>query len=421
MASSPSPTTPAPAGPASAASKIAPYTPAPAGFRRPRAFLIVNGKRLAVTSASTSSGTHFAADSWSAETGLFNQPQGADTAFWDTLAVGTQVSVCFGQLTKGQQANEFPKSGNYSVVVLGLIDDLKFDRAKGTLSLSGRDLTSRLIDNKTSSLYLNSTASQAVEQIAKQFGFTTRITATTTAIGRYTNNTYAANTGSARPYWDLISSWARQENFDCYVKGTELYFGPLEADTDQQPFIYYLKDDGKGRLWGNVYEMTLEKNNNLAKDITVTVLSHSAKTGRSLAAYASRAGTRVPLSSRSTDADTTQNYIFVKPGLTQEQAQQWANAKFYELSKWERSFSVELEGDPMFSVRQKVIIKGTGSSFDTGYYLRTVSRTWDAQSGFTMAVSGKNVPNPSGDNNDDDSDDDSNDDGSDDTSGAVVS
>ena len=144
-----------PVGPASAAPSNQSYTPAPAGYRRPRGFLKINGKSIALLSLSTSNTTAFSASSWEAELNTLNQPQGADLNFFEGLAPSATVSVCYGELTKNQAANEFPKAGNYIIVMVGLIDDLAFDRRTGTTHLRGRDLLARVIDAKTANKYSN--------------------------------------------------------------------------------------------------------------------------------------------------------------------------------------------------------------------------------------------------------------------------
>jgi phage protein D len=388
-------TTPAAVQPNSANSD---FYPVPAGYRRPRGFLKINGKSAAAIDLSVTSTSHFTPDSWTASLGLYDQPQGLDLSFWSALDPSTIVEVRMGFLSQNQSASEFPTSS--SVLVTGLIDDIEPDRTSGVVSLSGRDLTARLVDNKTANRYPNVTASDAVTQIAKQFNLTPKVTATTTPIGKYGQDSYASMTGGTA-YWDFVTFLAQQENFDAYVTGQTLYFGPFEADADPKPWVFYIRDNGRGGLSGNVKEMQLHRNANLAKDITVTVLSHNSMTGQSLKATASRAGTRVPASSRSSNADTVQNYVIRKPGLTPVQAQNIADAELAEISKFEKEYAISLEGSADLTVRKMTKIIGTNTDFDTKYYIRTIDRTWNAQDGFEMTIHGKNQPPTNGDDDDD--------------------
>ena len=371
-----------------------PYTPAPAGQRRPRGFLIVNGQKIAVMELNTTSASHFTADSFSATLSQRGQPQGFNALQWDQMSVGTTIQVGYGLLATSQKANELPTSGNSGIVMTAIVDSIVINRfPAGTVTITGRDLTAKLIDAKTANRYGNMTASQAVTQIAELFNLTPEVTRTTTPIGKFQNDQYASMAGSVA-YWDLVTDWANQEGFDCYVSGTTLYFGPAQAETDTSPWIFYAKDDGQGRYWANVKSMTLTRNANLSKDITVTVISHSSKTGRSIKATASRAGTRVPSSSRNSDASTVDNYLFRRPGMTQAQAQNWANAELQAITNFEREFTVSLEGDANLHTRKKILIQGTGTDFDTSYYIRTISRVWNRTDGFSMTITGKNIPSP---------------------------
>ena len=383
------PTVPAPQQPGKG-----PYTPAPAGQRRPRGFLIVNGQKIAVMELNTTSASHFTADSFSATLSQRGQPQGFNALQWDELSVGATLQVCFGLLATNQKANELPTSGNSGIVMTAIVDSIVINRfPAGTVTITGRDLTAKLIDAKTANRYGNMTASQAVTQVAELFNLTPEVTRTTTPIGKFQNDQYASMAGSVA-YWDLVTDWANQEGFDCYVSGTTLYFGPAQAEMDTSPWIFYAKDDGQGRYWSNCKSMTLTRNANLSKDITVTVISHSSKTGRSIKATASRAGTRVPSSSRNSDASTVDNYLFRRPSMTQAQAQNWANAELQAITNFEREFTVSLEGDANLHTRKKVLIQGTGMDFDCSYYIRTISRVWNRTDGFSMTITGKNIPSP---------------------------
>jgi phage protein D len=378
--------------PTGAQSSVTPFYPAPAGFRRPRAFLTINGRKLAVTKMTTNSTSHFTPDSWTAECSLYQQPQGFTLKDWDTFDPSTLVNINYGLLANSQNANEFPKSSTN--VLTGQIDDIVLDLTEGTVSLTGRDLTARLVDNKTANRWPNLTSSQVVTLICQmpQFNLTPQVTATTTPIGEYFNEGgYSAST-SGTPYWDLITYLAQQENFDAYVSGTTLYFGPSQADTDKTPWVFYVKSDGNGRVWGNVKSMQLKRNANLSKDISITVISHNAKTGRSFQVNAARAGVYIGASSRSRSADTVQSYVFRKPGMTPAQAQDFANAELNEISKFEKEYTVTLEGDPGFSVRKMTQVIGTGTDFDTNYYVRTISREYSVAAGFEMTINGKNQP-----------------------------
>ena len=160
---------------------------------------------------------------------------------------------------QGRTPMNLPTAGNSSLILTGQVDDIVIeDGPPGTITLTGRDQTAVLVDNKTANHYPNMTSSQAVTLIAQQFGFKPMVTATTTPIGKYESNTHAAMT-SAICYWDFITFLAQQENFDAYVLNGVLYFGPIEADNDPTPWVFYLNSNGKGPVWGNVKTLQLHR------------------------------------------------------------------------------------------------------------------------------------------------------------------
>ena len=196
----------------------------------------------------------------------------------------------------------------------------------------------------------------------------------------------------AAPYWDLITAWARAENFTAYVDNTTLYFGPPPAAIDKSPWSFYLTENEGGQRFGNCTDMSLTKNQNLSKDITITVLSHSSKSGKSIMATASRTGVKVPTSSRSSDADSVMNIIIRRPGLTLAQAQNIANAKLAQLSRWEREVSISLEGHAELTVQKAIQVTGTSSGFDGLYFQKSLHREWSADAGFVMTIQARNIP-----------------------------
>jgi len=376
------------------ASASGPYTPSPAGTARaPRGFLQINKQNIRLMSLSTTNTSHFTPDTWTAVLNVYNQPDGWDMKKWDSYDPTSVVKVYFGLLQQGQLATEVPTVGNSSLILTGQVDDIVMEAGPpGTITITGRDQTAVLVDTKTANHYLNMTSSEAVTSIAQQFGFTPKVTKTTTPIGKYFNNNYSALTGSIA-YWDFIIFLAQQEEFDAYLENGVLYFGPVEADNDPTPWVFYMQADPSGRPTnGNVKTMQLHRSPSISKDITVTVISHDSQNDRTIIASADRAGTYLGASSRSRSAATTQSYVLRKPGLTAQQAQNMANSYLKEISKYEREFTITIEGAPGLSVRKQVIIRNTDTSFDQKFYIRNIVRKWAPGSGFEMTVTGKNIP-----------------------------
>ena len=88
---------------------------------------------------------------------------------------------------------------------------------------------------------------------------------------------------------------------------------------------------------------------------------------------ATAASTYAPLAS---PAGTTapQNYVFVKPNLTPDQALKFGQQKLVELTRHERIVRVEMPGELVLTTRGMVSLTGTGTSWDQQYYVAELTR-----------------------------------------------
>jgi hypothetical protein len=110
----------------------------------------------------------------------------------------------------------------------------------GRLQIEGRDLSSRLIENKTQEAFVNQTSSQVATTLAQRRGLTPQVTATTTLVGRYYQQDHVRDSlnqfSRTTTEWDLLIYLAQREGFDVFVKGTTLYFQPT-TDPSADPYV----------------------------------------------------------------------------------------------------------------------------------------------------------------------------------------
>jgi phage protein D len=347
--------------------------------RRPRGFVKLNGQTVPVLSFRTVENAHFQCDTFQFEIGLW--PDGLEA--WGGDSSGIMAEVMLGFLQPGDTADAMPPLDS---LLIGEIDDVDADTIGGTVTLSGRDLTGRLIDSKVSETWPDRTASEIVTDLAGKAGLSPKVTATKVPVGKYAKDQYAA-LGRDVPIWDLISTLAQAEGFDAYVKGTTLYFGPAEAD-DGDPLEITLKDGQP--IEGNVLSLNLKRSLTLAKDITVMVISYSPRKKTPIKAVAKRQGAAKSASTSFRTGKTSQNYTIRKPGLTQQQADDLAKKTLKSLSEHERTFSANLIPDTTTRSRGKATISGTDSGWDTSYFVDTVTRDYSASGGLSMTVTAKN-------------------------------
>lgn len=357
--------------------------------RRPRAYAKINGKLTPVLSYSVDNNTNFQADTFDVELETWQQKDGFGLSFWADAGT-TLVEVFLGFLQPGQAETDAPAS--LTSLLLGQVDDVDADVTSGMLKLSGRDLTAKLIDTKTTMTWPNQTASQIVTTLAGQAGLTPKVTATSTPVGKYSSSAYAA-VGREVPLWDLVSTYAQQEGFDAFVTGTTLYFGPSIADSDPSPFLISCsRDAASNSIDCNVETLKLKRSLTLAKDLTVTAIGHSLKTGKPVKEVASRAGVKT-VKTTATKAQTSQNYVIRSPNLTPQQALQLAQKTLDDLTRHERTFEATNWDDGTINSRRKARITGTGTSFDADYFLDKVTHTFSAPDGHCgVELSGKNHP-----------------------------
>lgn len=386
----------------------------PSYVRRPRGVLKINGAMCQFIRCTVENKSHFAADSWIAEIEPFDHPQGFGWDFWDQADPDTTVEILYGLL--GYAEDVYAPPSNLTSLIFGQVDDVEIDPARSKLVLTGRDLTARLIDRKTSNKWPDKTASQIVSDLATEVGLTPVITDTKTPAGTYYANSYV-KLQKDLPMWDLVTFLAQQEGFQARVKGQSLIFGE-PPDDDPDPVQIVCQRAGSGLDYLTVTDLKLHRSLTLANDISITVLSHGTKKNQTIKAVASRSGIRGGTTSRNPGgkretslpsgtgskkgADSTlrpsqggQNYRISRPNLTQDQANQLAQNMLDNISKWERTFEAQSEGDETIDIDRMARISGTLTTWDGKYFLTHVRHEMSIESGYSLNYGGKNHPTDS--------------------------
>lgn len=353
--------------------------------RRPRLLVKVGGQVTKPLSAEVINNSHFQCDTFRIELEAWQQPDGFGIDYWDG-AGDTQLEVVFGLLQDGDDANSDP-SDPQSLIV-GQVDDVDVQTDTGVITITGRDLTAKFIDNKVTQTWPDHTASQIVTDLAGQVGVTANVTATKTPVGKYANGAYAAQRRDI-PMWDLITFLAEQEGFDAFMDGTSLYFGPPVADSNTPLTITVSRDPTTNEVNVSTETLKLHRSLTLAKDIVVTVLSYDPGKKAPIKAVAKRQGSAKAASTSFRTGSTSQNYTIRRAGLTQAQAQKLAQSTLDDLSKHERTIEFTQPCDGDLTSRTKATVSGTNTGWDTGYFIDVVTRRY-AFGSLTMSATAKN-------------------------------
>lgn len=284
---------------------------------------------------------------------------------------------------------------NYSIsdltqFIFGQVDAIEYDPVNFVLDLSGRDLTRVFIDTKSTKKYPELTSSQIVTKLAADHGLTPKVTATTTQVGKFYEIDHVTMTDE-RSDWDLLIYLASVENFSVYVRGKTLYFGPKPAITQDtyridwtppSPTVAYPKS--------NAIALHLSRSLTVSRGIIVVVRSWNAKQKKGFTAFFPKKAKSIGVGNSSVFG-AAQTHVRTFPNLTQDQADQKAQALYNQIVAHEMRLSAELPGDTILDTTSIIRLNGTGTAYDQIYYPDVITRRLDWDGGFTMSVTAKNA------------------------------
>ncbi len=364
--------------------------PQGASARQPRGIITINGQALPAKSFNIETRNIYEGDVFDATFSLYGMPNGFNDDYW------SNVPSALVYIYTGFPAN--PNPGHYStddleVSFVGQIDEPIVDYDNGEVKISGRDLTAKFIDNKTSEKFQNQTASQIATLLANRRGLNPIVTPTTTKAGVFYQNDHTLLT-SERPEWDLLVYLAQQEQFVVYVDGLNLIFKPKTPETADPYLIPWTpKTDAQGFPISNVYLPVFARSITLARDVIVIIRSWNSQTKKAFTATArSTHNKKTVIPGMAQPIGDSQTFSYIQPGLTPQQANQLAQRKLREISSQEINFSYSAPADNKLKKDSIIKTTGFGSGFNQIYYPDTIRRTMNfgEDGGYTMEVHAKN-------------------------------
>jgi phage protein D len=247
-------------------------------------------------------------------------------------------------------------------LLVGQIDNIRVDLLANTATLSGRDLSARLIDTEISETFANQTSSQIALTIAARHGLTPNVTPTPTPVGQYYELDHARSglgvNARATTEWNLLTWLAMEENFSLSVTGDVLNFGPpavsVPMSCTPQNFI----------------SLTLDSATTIPTAATVTSWNTRSKTVNTQTAGASGGiGTRI-----------------IRPNLSAAQAGTFAANHLATLARHATILLGKMPGDLVTFPAAQILLSGTESGFDQAYEVEAVTRSLDARRGFIQTI-----------------------------------
>ena len=345
--------------------------------RLPRCKVTVNGIILTgVTEVEVTNASHFTADTFRIVAASSGLPAALGPAYW-ALSVGDQVAISAG-------FDDGTGNVGYTPLILGQVDNIDYDLARRSITLTGRDLSAQMIDTKTAEKFQNLTGSQIAAQIAARHGLTPSVQATTAKAGTFYEIDNVVLT-QEQTEWDLLIYLAEHEGFDVWVSGQTLYFQPPPVNT-APPYLLRWSDPGSVPPSSNALDIKVSRSQTLARDVIVKIQTWNQTQQRSFVVTYKVA--QAFKSQRS--GGSAQTYSYVIPNLTRDKAFQLAKAKAEEITRHERVLTASLPGDNLLTTRAMVKLVGTNTAWDQNYYPDTVTRRISAEEGYRMELRAKN-------------------------------
>ena len=336
--------------------------------RRPRFQALANGKPiLGAVSAEVSDNGYLQSNRFRLTIAI--GPDKDMTPAWWSDNTDVMVEIKIGLLPDGAAEG----TCTFTSLIIGAADLVEVDLIQGNIHVEGRDLAAQLIETKTQEAYANKTASQIATILANNHGLTPVVTATSAPVGQYYqlehDKLQLGNFSRQTTEWDLLTTLAEYENFDVWVQGKELHFAPAP---ESQGTVFGITYQPGPPVVSNVMSLQMERHLILAKDIQVTVKTWNHKHKTAFTRVVKAYGATAPSKKAGTAAP--QNYVFIKPNMTPDQALKFGQAKLADLTKHERILRVEMPGELVLTTRGMVSLTGTGTSWDQNYYVAELTR-----------------------------------------------
>ncbi len=304
------------------------------------------------------------------EAGTFRAALPAPVAKWPWFAQQTEILVDVYAGTPKDPLNY--STDDLTLLMTARCDQIDLDPETQNISLSGRDMTSLLIDNKTTEKWPNLTSSEIAQKIAALWGFQSNIQATTGIVGRF----YTADhvkLAKADTYWNILTYLAQHEGFQCFVLGRTLYFGNFGAQSTLAPYLITVDTNGNFAQ-SNATRLQFSRDLTLAQDISVTVRSYHGYRGAAFTGTATATKTAKTIERDAELAQALQHYDYTIPGLTQPECTLKAQKILADLTRHELKMSAGLPFDATLFPWVPVQVTGTGTPWDATYTPQNVTR-----------------------------------------------
>lgn len=273
------------------------------------------------------------------------------------------------------------------LLMLGRVDDFDIFMERNTITISGRDLTSKFIAAKTTEKFQNHTSSEIAEILATRQGLKSNITPTSTTVGKYYQIDHVRLNDQSSE-WDLLTFLAKEEGYNVYVKGDTLYFNPFPTEQSKPYLIYFSNNDGKFK--SNAITLNIHRNYTISKDIIVKVISWNMKSKKKVEVTVKATHNKnTVLAGAAQPIGDAQVFSYRFANLTKQQALSKAQQLLHDASLHEMNLRSSLPGDDILSNQVLIKVSETNTNADQVYYPSHIIRTINMDA-YSMSVEAKN-------------------------------
>jgi phage protein D len=338
------------------------------GTRAPRAWISLNGTKLLCTEASVTLQSTGASSSFTAEVPLDLLLSNG----WTMSSLAQQKEVT-GAVYISNDINSDP---NGVQLIIGQVDNIDVNLPAMSVTIAGRDMSSKMHNNLNYTQYLNQTSSQIVNTIAGNYGLNLSGTSQGMVGKQYTKDYVKMFDGESD--WTAVQNLAQLEGYAAYIQGgtSTLYFGPPGQGGSYS--VNYQPPTPGSPASGDFLSLLLSQNLNL----TSTVIAKASS-------FDPRQGTTVTAEKMSSHGGGG-SIIYEKraSNMTQEQVQKLANTTHDMSVRHETEIEAELVGDNSLLAGMSLQVAGTQSAWDNSYSCDTVHHEV-SELGYLMTVVGR--------------------------------
>lgn len=247
-----------------------------------------------------------------------------------------------------------------------------------TMTISGRDKSKGLMDNKSTEGFLNRTADEIVTELGGRRGLKVDTGKGADKAGKTYSDNFMKLTDHMSE-WSVIQHLADREGKVAYVRGDTLHFKEIDDDTLGEFPVVFVQPTPGSPAFSNQVTVSVRRNVTLAKKTKVKVGSWASKKKDKAVGEAEHGG----------GSNGVVEHVYRHANLTKEQVDKIAKKRLREHVRHEMEIGVSGPGKARVNPELRLRLTGTGTAADQVYYIDRVEH--DIGDGYSMRITARNT------------------------------